>query len=258
MEGNEDITFPVVLNIKTDVVDLDVDVYCGRPSKWGNPFVVGRDGDRNLCIVRYIEWFNNQDDLIDSLPELRGKNLVCYCAPHACHCDYLIRRANDTDNDSNDMDDLNSAWNALFPNHQGTLVDPQKTEVRGSNPAGDYITPQVCKDNPNTLYVFGDNLEGWGKKGQSVIRDEPNTFGIPTKTSPSVYMTDDQLHKNKEELLWAFCKLELLAKNYQKIYIIPHIGEGLADLPNKAPKTYESLKGFIKIFSNSFSDKIGG
>ena len=40
---------PSVLNIKTDRVDLDKDIFCGRPSKWGNPFVIGRDGDRGAC-----------------------------------------------------------------------------------------------------------------------------------------------------------------------------------------------------------------
>ena len=29
------------------------DVYIGRPSKWGNPFVIGRDGTREDCLDKY-------------------------------------------------------------------------------------------------------------------------------------------------------------------------------------------------------------
>jgi Domain of unknown function (DUF4326) len=31
-------------------------VYVGRPSKWGNPFVIGRDGSRNDVIAKYRAW----------------------------------------------------------------------------------------------------------------------------------------------------------------------------------------------------------
>ena len=41
-----------------------------------------------------------------------------------------------------------------------------------------------CLDNPHKLYIFGDNLIGVGKGGQAIIRDCPNTFGIPTKRLP--------------------------------------------------------------------------
>ena len=28
-------------------------IYVGRPSKWGNPFVIGRDGSRDEVIAKY-------------------------------------------------------------------------------------------------------------------------------------------------------------------------------------------------------------
>jgi Domain of unknown function (DUF4326) len=31
-------------------------VYVGRPSKWGNPFVIGRDGTRDEVIAKYRAW----------------------------------------------------------------------------------------------------------------------------------------------------------------------------------------------------------
>lgn len=68
-------------------------VYIGRPTKWGNPFVIGRDGDRNEVIRKYREYLGNSY-LLNHLHELRGKDLVCWCAPEACHGDVLLKLAN--------------------------------------------------------------------------------------------------------------------------------------------------------------------
>ena len=70
------------------------DVYIGRPSKWGNPFVIGRDGTRDEVIARYEAWLLEQPELLAALPELAGKTLGCWCAPRACHGDVLARLAN--------------------------------------------------------------------------------------------------------------------------------------------------------------------
>ncbi len=70
------------------------DVYIGRPSRWGNPFVIGRDGTRADVIARYEAWLLEQPELVDALPELAGKTLGCWCAPRACHGDVLARLAN--------------------------------------------------------------------------------------------------------------------------------------------------------------------
>jgi len=70
------------------------DVYIGRPSKWGNPFEIGKDGDRATVIRKYREWLVTQPDLMAALPELKGKVLGCWCAPKACHGDVLHAMAN--------------------------------------------------------------------------------------------------------------------------------------------------------------------
>jgi hypothetical protein len=75
-----------VVNCKRDRYD----VYIGRPSKWGNPFVIGRDGDREEVISKYRARIVNQPDLMAAIPELRGKILGCWCAPKPCHGDVLI------------------------------------------------------------------------------------------------------------------------------------------------------------------------
>ena len=69
-------------------------VYLGRPSKWGNPFVLGRDGSRDEVIAKYRAWIVTQPALMSSLHELRSKDLICWCAPAACHADVLKDLAN--------------------------------------------------------------------------------------------------------------------------------------------------------------------
>ena len=70
------------------------DVYIGRPSKWGNPFAIGKDGDRAEVITKYTQWISGQPELLDSIDELIGKTLGCWCAPQACHGDVLAFLAN--------------------------------------------------------------------------------------------------------------------------------------------------------------------
>jgi hypothetical protein len=76
---------PKVVHLKREPFDVRID----RESKWGNPFVMGRDGDRAEVIRKYRAWVVEQADLMGALPALRGKVLGCWCAPAACHGDVL-------------------------------------------------------------------------------------------------------------------------------------------------------------------------
>ena len=71
-------------------------VYIGRGSKWGNPFRIGPDGDRAAVIAKFERWLADQHHLLRALDELRGRDLVCFCAPLPCHGDLLLRLANAT------------------------------------------------------------------------------------------------------------------------------------------------------------------
>lgn len=71
-------------------------VYIGRPSKFGNPFKIGEDGDRSEVISKYENWLNSQPELIAAAKkELIGKNLICWCSPLQCHGHVLLRIANE-------------------------------------------------------------------------------------------------------------------------------------------------------------------
>jgi len=70
-------------------------VYIGRGSPYGNPFAMGVDGDRDEVCDKY-------EAMVEADPEkkaqfakaLKGKDLVCFCAPKRCHGDYLLKIAN--------------------------------------------------------------------------------------------------------------------------------------------------------------------
>jgi hypothetical protein len=71
------------------------DIYIGRPGKWGNPFVIGKDGTREEVIAKYEAYLLSTPVLIAALHELKGKALGCWCAPLACHGDILAKYADE-------------------------------------------------------------------------------------------------------------------------------------------------------------------
>ncbi len=85
---------PKVLNRYKD--KLTNGVYIGRPSKWGNPFVIGPDdGTRAEVISKYNQWLLSHPTIISQAKiELKGKDLICFCAPLPCHGDILLQVAN--------------------------------------------------------------------------------------------------------------------------------------------------------------------
>jgi hypothetical protein len=86
---------PQVLNAKVVGKSVEGAVYVGRPTKWGNPFSIGLHGSRDEVIEQFSRYLLNRPLLIASLGELRGKDLICWCAPAPCHADLLLELAND-------------------------------------------------------------------------------------------------------------------------------------------------------------------
>ena len=96
-------------------------VYVGRPSRWGNPYVVRCSGNSAVVANRrktinimhgpkaiadaivHAVWYYEYDLVYGRLPfsvsdvrrELRGKDLVCWCPlGQPCHADVLLDLAN--------------------------------------------------------------------------------------------------------------------------------------------------------------------
>ena len=77
----------------TRVVNIayeEYDVYIGRGSKWGNPFVIGVHGTRGQVLRLYREYIQSRPDLIVALKELKDKVLGCHCKPKPCHGNILV------------------------------------------------------------------------------------------------------------------------------------------------------------------------
>lgn len=86
---------PRVVNIRSgDPYDLYIGRANGRyrlkASKWANPFKVGRDGDLDTALIRYLDYVTH-GPLLNNLEELSGKVLACWCAPNRCHGDILVQ-----------------------------------------------------------------------------------------------------------------------------------------------------------------------
>ncbi len=69
-------------------------IYIGRWTKWGNPFRIGIHGDRATVIAKFETYIRARPALMAAARrELKGRDLVCHCAPLACHGDVLARIA---------------------------------------------------------------------------------------------------------------------------------------------------------------------
>jgi hypothetical protein len=67
-------------------------VMIDRTSRWGNPFVLGPDGDRDHVCMCFEEHYATYKQSFDKhRDELRGKVLACHCYPERCHGDGLIQ-----------------------------------------------------------------------------------------------------------------------------------------------------------------------
>lgn len=100
---------PKVWNKRDPNCPMDA-VYVGRPSKWGNPWshLPSARSDTIPVATREeaIQKFRDtvmQDDTFWSVRRheirlaLKGKDLVCWCAPKPCHADILLEIANGTE-----------------------------------------------------------------------------------------------------------------------------------------------------------------
>lgn len=76
-----------------------------RPGAFGNPFA---QWDNETAVAAFRRWLETggarewsspimvecRETLLRRLPELRGKNLACWCGGEPCHADVLLEMAN--------------------------------------------------------------------------------------------------------------------------------------------------------------------
>ena len=122
-----------------------------------------------------------------------------------------------------------------------------KSNISNIEVISENYTPELLKDNPGKLFLFGDNNTRTGKGGQAIIRDEPNAIGISTKLLPKnteeAFMSDSQLVDNKAVIDSDIKKAKEKAEKEGKTIVLPKggFGTGLAALSTKAPQTFAYL-----------------
>lgn len=67
--------------------------YIGRGSIYGNSYVIGQHGDRDM-VCDLFDWDLAGDERrLKELDNLVNKDVVCFCSPARCHGDTLVRLA---------------------------------------------------------------------------------------------------------------------------------------------------------------------
>lgn len=112
----------------------------------------------------------------------------------------------------------------------------------------EFYTKELLRANPDKVFTFGDNMKGFGKGGQTIIRDECNAFGIPTKRYPSkddwAYFSDKE--DERQAILSSLRKLYVIGQS--KVIVFPHcrIGTGLAMMAEKSPRLWAEMNLILK------------
>lgn len=126
-----------------------------------------------------------------------------------------------------------------------------------------WITRQEVRDNPDKLFLFGDNLRRTGYGGQArEMRGEPNAVGIPTKREPSMvesaFFTDQDLPAIQRIYARLFELVEIKLKEGGCV-IIPYdgLGSGRAQLAERAPKIHALLEDTINGLTETYQNKEG-
>ncbi len=80
---------------------VDPRIYIGRKhtrfsegSIWANPFPITASTPREMALEKYRNYVLRSKKLMRKIDLLRGKILVCWCAPKRCHGDVLIEILN--------------------------------------------------------------------------------------------------------------------------------------------------------------------
>jgi hypothetical protein len=125
-----------------------------------------------------------------------------------------------------------------------------------------WYSPELCRDFPDTIFVFGDNVRRYGMGGQAVIRSEPNIYGIATKRvgnmlPSSFFREGDENDRQRVEADLAGLRLLL---EERKTCVVPierasgaiSLGLERAKLKEVAPSLYTLICDRIDKYADEF------
>lgn len=70
------------------------DIRIDRTTKWGNPFIMQNESERDAVCNKYEIWLNKQlrQKKLDIKELKNAQRLGCWCHPKRCHGDYLKKK----------------------------------------------------------------------------------------------------------------------------------------------------------------------
>jgi hypothetical protein len=113
-------------------------------------------------------------------------------------------------------------------------------------------------------FVFGDNLLGFGRGGQAIIRGAPNAFGVPTKRKPAMSAGSFFEEGNESDLDAVLGRLKLLWEELTqgRSVVIPVTSDGQvslglerAELRERAPTIYEAICRHVGEMCEAFGSR---
>lgn len=151
---------------------IPFDIYCGRAfgkiyedSKWRNPYskLFHKNGEH---LQKFHDYFWSKPYLYNTVQELKGKVLGCWCQPEPCHCDLLCYLAN------------LPAEDLAFVISQRASIQPPARKIPTSYP--DYFTASAAAGKaPDTPRPRTSTPKG--KRGHSANFYLPGPFdALPT------------------------------------------------------------------------------
>ena len=116
----------------------------------------------------------------------------------------------------------------------------------------DFIMRRDLRDNPDRLYLFGDNERRQGFGGQAAqCRGEPNAVGVATKrfgaASERAYWSDDEYARCVRIIVQDLSRAENhLLSGGTVVCPSAGLGTGLSQLKERAPRILERLNAELK------------
>ena len=124
------------------------------------------------------------------------------------------------------------------------------------------ITQEFLDDNPDSYFIFGDNLIREGMGGAAILRYHPHAIGFITKKYPD--NKDNSFYKPEEYSPVFFEELEklkiIIQKRPDKKFYISQLGGGLANkyriwqklIRHNLVKSLEDFDNVIFCWDDSF------
>ena len=148
-------------NAPPDAIRID------RRTRWGNPFVIGKDGTREEVIEKYRDHLWSQIRTgklsLDDLAGLHGKDLACHCAPQPCHGDVLSKAA---------------AWANANRNRTATRPAAQHETAEADLPASSGLTTrrEFLQTSGNVWAASHENPAAAAATWQSIKTDYASLY----------------------------------------------------------------------------------